>query len=142
MLPFLVIVTLTGWVRISKTRNCWKDLSLKLLLFINLYHASRGPLIFLDKSGRLKRSVVWREKTGTIIEPQTNRVSKHENWVLSFEKPAFFYTHHSKGFQEMIFYLEVWKIDSVFLYQVYLLNYHNCFYICEGLYLHAWHTTA
>ena len=32
------------------------------------------------------------------------------------------------------FYLEVWKIDSVFLYQVYLLNYHNCFYICEGLY--------
>ena len=27
------------------------------------------------------------------------------------------------------FYLEVWKIDSVFLYQVYLLNYDNCFYI-------------
>ena len=23
---------------------------------------------------------------------------------------------------------------EVFLYQVYLLNYHNCFYICEGLY--------
>ena len=32
------------------------------------------------------------------------------------------------------YYLQVWKIDSVFLYQVYLLNYHNCFYICEGLY--------
>ena len=26
------------------------------------------------------------------------------------------------------FCLEVWKIDSVFLYQVYLLNYDNCFY--------------
>ena len=36
------------------------------------------------------------------------------------------------------FYLEVWKIDSVFLYQVYLLNYHNCFYICEGcIYMHT-----
>ena len=34
-----------------------------------------------------------------------------------------------KGF----FYLEVWKIDSVFLYQVYLLNYQNCVYI--GMYL-------
>ena len=40
------------------------------------------------------------------------------------------------------FYLEVWKIDSVFLYQVCLLNYDNCFYICEGLYLQALHMTA
>ena len=40
------------------------------------------------------------------------------------------------------FYLEAWKIDSVFLYQVYLLNYHNCFYIGEGLYLWASHATA
>ena len=37
------------------------------------------------------------------------------------------------------FYLKVWKIDSVFLYHVYLLNYH-CFDIifCEGLYLRAY----
>ena len=54
MLPFLVSVSLTGLVRISKVRYRWKDLSLKLLLFINLYPASRGPSIFLDKSGRLK----------------------------------------------------------------------------------------
>ena len=37
MLPFLVSVTLTGLVRISKMRYRWKDLSLKLLLFINLH---------------------------------------------------------------------------------------------------------
>ena len=52
--PFLVSVTLTGLVRISKMRYVWKDLSLKLLLFINLYPRSRGPLIFLDMSGSLK----------------------------------------------------------------------------------------
>ena len=40
------------------------------------------------------------------------------------------------------FYLEVWKIDSVFLYQVYVLDYDNCFYICEGLYLRASHATV
>ena len=40
------------------------------------------------------------------------------------------------------FYPEVWKIDSVFLYQVYLLNHHNCFYIGEGLDLWALHATA
>ena len=40
------------------------------------------------------------------------------------------------------FYLEVWKIDSVFLYQVYLLNNHNYFYICEGFHLRASHGTA
>ena len=56
MLPFLVSVTLTGLV-VSKMRYRWNDLSLKLLLFINLYPASRGPSIFLDKSGTLKRSV-------------------------------------------------------------------------------------
>ena len=54
MLPFLVSVTLTGLVRISKVRYRWKDLSLKLLLFINLYPASRGLSIFLDMSEGLK----------------------------------------------------------------------------------------
>ena len=37
------------------------------------------------------------------------------------------------------FYLEVWKINSVFLYQLYLLN---CLCICEGLYLCTLHSTA
>ena len=43
------------------------------------------------------------------------------------------------------FYLEVWKISSVFLYQVYLLNYQLCtvhIIICEGLYLRVSHVTA
>ena len=166
-------------------RYRWKDLSLKLLLFINLYPASRGPAIFLDKSGWLKRSVAWQDKTGTILEPQTNRVLKHKKRVSSFEKPAFFILTTRKDFRKTIyfsrnititictyiectdqrtcvynlskvkfkflgdkkgptkgFYLEVWKIDSVFLYQVCLLNYDNCFYICEGLYLQALHMTA
>ena len=180
MLPFLVSVILTGFFKISKMRYHWKDLSLKLLFFINLYPASRSPSIFLDKLGRLKRSIAWWDKTGTILEPRMNRVSKHENRVSSFEKPAFLYSplerisgndlfleKHNNNHSQLNwmhgptdlaslykynlsevkfkflgdkkgptkgFYLEVWKIDSVFLYQVYLLNYHNCFYICEGVY--------
>ena len=31
----------------------------------------------------------------------------------------------------MVFYLEVLKFDSVFLYQVYCSNHQKCFYICE-----------
>ena len=47
--------------RISKTRHPWKDLSLKKLLFINLYPANRGLSIFLDKLGRLKERCVMRQ---------------------------------------------------------------------------------
>ena len=44
--------------------------------------------------------------------------------------------------QLKVFYLEVWKIDAIFLYQVYLFNYQNWFYICEGLCLRASRVTA
>ena len=47
--------------RISKMRHPWKDLSLKKLLFINLYPANRGLSIFLDKLGRLKERCVMRQ---------------------------------------------------------------------------------
>ena len=55
--PKCYLVILTGFFKIPKMRYHWKDLSLKLLLFINLYPASRSPSIFLDKLGRLKRNV-------------------------------------------------------------------------------------
>ena len=59
-------LSLQGWSeypkwRISKTRHPWKDLSLKKLLFINLYPANRGLSIFLDKLGRLKERCVMRQ---------------------------------------------------------------------------------
>ena len=128
-------------------------------MFINLYPASRGPSIFLDKFGRLKEPCVTKKKTGT-----------HALNESSFEKPAYFIFTSRKDFKKHNsnhshranaptnstcvynlskikfkflgdkkravkgYYLEVWKIDSAFLHQVYLLNYHNCFYICEGLY--------
>ena len=59
---FFVSVTLTGLVSISKTRYYWKDLSLEKLMFINLYPASRGSSIFLDKLGRLKERCVTEKK--------------------------------------------------------------------------------
>ena len=142
-------------------------------MFINLYLASRGPSIFLDKSGRLKECCVTRQRSVTILEPLTNWVSKNQRFFLHsplerisrndlfsiyfsrniaatiraqqmYRPTALAYTIWVKLSFKVIkkgptkgFYLEVWKIDSVFLYQVYLLNYHNCFYICEGLYLRA-----
>ena len=48
-------VPLSGLVRISKTRYHRKDLALLTLLLTNLYPASRGPTILLDKSGRLNQ---------------------------------------------------------------------------------------
>ena len=153
----------------------WKDLSLKLLLFINLYPASRGPS---------EHCVMRQNWNNTRASNESSFETRKPS--LKFWETSIFYTHHLKGFQETIyfsrymtvtirtytectdqrnlrlqferkvkfkflgdkkgptkgFYLEVWKIDSVFLYQVYLLNYHNCFYICEGLYLWASHATA
>ena len=64
------------------------------------------------------------------------------NLRLQFERKVKFKFLGDKKGPTKGFYLEVWKIDSVFLYQVYLLNYHNCFYICEGLYLRASHATV
>ena len=54
------------------------------------------------------RSVVWRDKTGKLLEPRMNQVSKRENRVSSFEKPetSIFYIHYSKGFQETIYFLK------------------------------------
>ena len=94
---FLVSVTLTGLCQ-NTQNEVWLERSIfqVVVLFINLYPASRGPSIFLDKLGRLKRSVAtlehWNCNTGTILEPRTNRVSKHKNQVLSFQKPAFLYS--------------------------------------------------
>ena len=151
-------VTLTGLVRISKTRYRWKDLSLKKLLFINLYPPSRGLSIFLDKLGRLKEHRVTRQNRNNA---RASNEFSFKTWKpsLEFGETSFCYIRHSKGFRETIyfsrnitmtsrtywestdqqhlhvqflgdkkgqmkgFYLEVWKINSVFLYQVYLLNY-------------------
>ena len=87
---FWVSVTLTGLVRIPKMRYGWKDLSFKLLLFINA--RTKGTCVY--SLSQVKFKFLGDKK-----------------WPM-------------KGF-----YLEVCKIDSVFLYQVYLLNYDNCFYI-------------
>ena len=56
--------------------------------------------------------------------------------VYNFSEVKFKFLGDKKGATKG-FYLKVWKIDSVFLYHVYLLNYH-CFDICEGLYLRAY----
>ena len=57
---------------------------------------------------------------------RTGQQHLHVQFMLSFYAIK-------KDQQKVFFYLEVWKIDSVFLYQVYLLNYQNCVYI--GMYL-------
>ena len=84
---------LTGLVRISKTRYCWKHLSLEQVMFINLYPASRGPSIFLDKSGSLKEHCVTRKKP--------EQYSNLER--IKFQETSIFYTHYLKGFREMIY---------------------------------------
>ena len=94
MIPFLVSVTLTGLVRISKKRYCWKDLSLKKLLFINLYPTSRGPSILLDK--RQNRNNNWASNESSF---ETGKPS------LEFRETRFFYSHHLKGYREMIYFL-------------------------------------
>ena len=155
---FFMSIILAGLIRISKTRYHWKDLSLKKFMFINLYPVSRGPSIFLDKQGRVKKRYVTRQNWNNT---RASNESSFEMQKPSLESPetSIFYIRHSKGFRETIyfsrnitmttltyskstdqqhlcgkflgdkkgltkgFYLEVWKIKSVFLQQVHLLNY-------------------
>ena len=130
MLPFLVSVTLTGLVRISKMRYRWKDLSLKLLLFINLYLVTRGPTIFPGKSGRLKERCSFdihhlkgfqetiyfsRKKTITICTYLERTDQQHLRLQLILSELKFKFLGDKKG-PTKGFYLEVWKIYSVFLH--------------------------
>ena len=90
---FFVSVTLTGLVRISKTRYRRKDLSLKKLLFINkyLHPASGDPLIFLDKSGRLKERCMKRQNENNTRALNESSFERRKP-SLEFEKPAFLYS--------------------------------------------------
>ena len=100
---FFVSVTLTGLVRISKTRFRWKDLSLKKLLFINLYPASRGSSFFIDKSGRLKERWMMRQNRNNT---RALNKSSFEMWKPSpeFRETNIFYICHSKGLQETVYF--------------------------------------
>ena len=96
-------VTLTGLVRISKTRFCWKELSLKKLLFINLCPASRSPSIFLDKLGRLKERCVTRQNRNNTRA--LNKLSfETQKPSLEFREASIFYIRHLKGFRETIYF--------------------------------------
>ena len=161
-------VTLTELVRISKTRFCWKELSLKMLLFINLCPTSRGPSIFPDKLGRLKERCVTRQNwNNTQVSNESSFETQKSS--LEFRETSIFYICHSKGFWETIYfsrnitrttrtYSESTKqlhLRGMFL-SVSLENYLstfvpslffdistlNCLYICEGLYLRALPVTA
>ena len=98
-----VSVTLTGLVRISKTRFRWKDLSLKKLLFINLYPASRDSSIFVDKSGRLKERWVMRQNwNSTRALNESSFEMRKPN--LEFRETSIFHICLSKGFWEAVYF--------------------------------------
>ena len=53
---------------------------------VNVYQfipRKQRPSIFLDKSGRPEERCVTRQKTATILEPQTNRVSRNQRFLYS-----------------------------------------------------------
>ena len=100
---FFVSVTLTGLVRISKTWYRWKDLSLKLLLFINLYLVTRGPTIFPDKSERLNEHCVVRQNWNNTRASNESSFETRKRSVKLWET-SIFYIHHLKGFQETIYF--------------------------------------
>ena len=53
---------------------------------VNVYQfipRKQRPSIFLDKSGRPEERCVTRQKTASILEPQTNRVSRNQRFLYS-----------------------------------------------------------
>ena len=53
---------------------------------VNVYQfipRKQRPSIFPDKSGRPEERCVTRQKTATILDPQTNRVSRNQRFLYS-----------------------------------------------------------
>ena len=100
-LPFFALWSKYPKQWISKTRHPWKDLSLKKLLFINLYLASRGLSIFLDKSGRLKERCVMRQNRNNTWASNKSSFERRKP-SLEFQETSIFYIRYLKGFRETI----------------------------------------
>ena len=85
-----------------QSRYCWKDLSLKKLMFINLYPVSRGPSIFLDKQGRVKKRYVTRQNRNNT---QASNKSSFETQKPSLESPetSIFTFATQKDFERRFF---------------------------------------
>ena len=69
-------------------QNIQNEVLLKRSIFeeVNVYQfipCKQRPSIFLDKLGRLEERCVTRRKTATILEPQTNRVSRNQRFLHS-----------------------------------------------------------
>ena len=68
-----------------------KDLSLKKLLYINLYPVSRDPSIFLYKSGRLRECSVKRQNRNN-TQASNKSSFKMQKLSLEFQETAFLYS--------------------------------------------------
>ena len=98
----------------------------------------KKPAFFLDSnhSKEFRETIFFSRNiiiTSHTYSDSTDQQPLHVQFKANLREVQFKFLGDKKGF----LYLE-----SVFLYQVYLLNYQNCFYISEGLYLSPSRTTA
>ena len=102
---FLVSVTLSGLVRISKARYCWKDLSLLILLLINLLTILGGPGANSGDEGKSKRaekcgakkSKEQREEPLGTMSYQTSSKQLPPFWLLTGARKLVFFRHQSEA---------------------------------------------
>ena len=97
----------------------------------------KKPAFFCIHHSKEFRETIYFSRNVTITSHTYNESTDQQHLRVQFKanlrEVQFKFLGDKKGF----FYIE-----SVFLYQVYLLNYQNCFYISEGLYLSPLRTTA
>ena len=97
----------------------------------------KKPAFFCIHHSKEFRETIYFSRNVTITSHTYNESTDQQHLRVQFKanlrEVQFKFLGDKKGF----FYIE-----SVFLYQVYLLNYQNCFYISEGLYLSPSRTTA
>ena len=88
----------------------------------------KKPAFFCIHHSKEFRETIYFSRNVTITSHTYSESTDQQNLHVQFKANLSKVQFKFLGF----FYLE-----SVFLYQVYLLNYQNCFYISEGLYLQS-----
>ena len=97
----------------------------------------KKPAFFCIHHSKEFRETIYFSRNITITSHAYSESTDQQHLRVQFKANLsdiqFKFLGDKKGF----FYLEL-----VFLYQVYLLNYQNCFYVSEGLYLSPSRATA
>lgn len=102
---------------------------------------TQGSLVLCDKKKMVVRKTTWnlnqvqpafwywslnRISRNNLFLKKNNKKSQQPTATCMYNSSKVEFKYLGNKGPKKSFYLEVWKIDSIFLYKVYLLKYQKC----------------